>query len=276
MAIKITYREVGTHGPLLMLLHGYGGSVLHWDEMVEDLSRHFRVIIPNLSHLYMSSDKLLFTVQIEVLAEFIRTHYHNEKINLMGTSFGGAIAWGLALQHPQLVQEIFFVNPLIPDPIPHFIVNEIRYFFRLPLTEKATQVLFATPIGKIFLRKIAQIFRDERAEGKLALETLSGRKLQFLASMVANLVWIVRSEDWTHWWGRLNSLPVKNTFIFDKDDALFGPDTYRSFAAHLGSERIVELNGAGHLAIKTRPRLISNIVLEQLTEQNEKTKKEAA
>lgn len=266
MAIKITFREIGTSGPLLILLHGYGGSVLHWDGMTQELSRHFRVIVPNLSHLYMSSDKLLFTVQIEVLAEFIRNHFKNEKVNLVGTSFGGAIAWGLALQHPQLVDEIMFVNPLIPDPTSHFIVNEIRYFFRLPLTEKATQVLLATPIGKIFLRKIAQIFRDERSEGDLALDQLTGRKLQFLAAMVANLVWIVRSEDWKHWLGRMSPLPVKSTFIFDSDDALFSPESYKNFAIHLGSERVVELHGAGHLAIKTRPGLISNIILEQLTE----------
>ncbi|WP_374032377.1 alpha/beta fold hydrolase [Bdellovibrio bacteriovorus] len=93
MSHKITFRERG-QGPLLILLHGYGGSVHHWESIAENLSAHYRVIVPNLSHIYMSSDKLFFTVQIEAVAKFIRENFPGEKVSLAGLSYGGGLCPG--------------------------------------------------------------------------------------------------------------------------------------------------------------------------------------
>lgn len=263
MSHKITYRERG-QGPLLILLHGYGGSVQHWDAIAQTLSSHYRVVVPNLAHIYMSSDKLFFTVQIEVLAKFIRETFPEEKVCVAGLSYGGALAWGLATQHPDLVKKTVLINPMVTDPVRFFLPKELKFFFSIPLNLKSVYLMLSTPMGRTFLKRAAQIFRDERSEGVTSVEHLKGRKLLFVAHMIHHFSWILRSEDWKFWHQKLFNYRGECRLIFDKEDLLFDQEAYKRFAKHIGCEDIIPIEGAGHLAIKTRPDIISQLMLEFL------------
>jgi pimeloyl-ACP methyl ester carboxylesterase len=269
MSHKITFRERG-QGPLLFLLHGYGGSVHHWEACAQELAKNYRVVIPNLSHLFMSTDRIFFTVQVEALAEFIRTHFPNQKVHVAGLSFGGALSWALRLQHPELVEKLILINPMIADPIPSFSLPELRYFFVMPLTSRAIFVLLSTPIGKAFLKRAASIFRDERTEGAGRLDNIKGRKLLFVSHLIYNFAWILRREDWSWWKKKMSESSVTSLLIFDREDLLFKKEVYLKFAQELRCEKIVELTGSGHLAIKSRPETISKAMHEYLSQASEK------
>ncbi|MBC7370289.1 MAG: alpha/beta fold hydrolase [Bdellovibrionaceae bacterium] len=264
MSHKITFRERGK-GPVLLLLHGYGGSVHHWDACASELAKNYRVVIPNLSHLFMSTDRIFFTIQVEALADFIRLHFPNQKVHIAGLSFGGALSWALRLQHPQLIDKLILINPMIADPIPNFSLPELRYFFVVPLTSRAIFILLSTPIGKAFLKRAASIFRDERTEGAGRLELLKGRKLLFVSHLIYNFAWILRREDWQWWKQKMASSSFSSLLIFDREDLLFTKDVYLKFAQELRCEKVVELTGSGHLAIKSRPETISICMHEYLT-----------
>ncbi|NUN06548.1 MAG: alpha/beta hydrolase [Bdellovibrio sp.] len=265
MSHKINYRERG-QGPLLLLLHGYGGSVHHWESVAQSLESQFRVVVPNLSHIYLSTDKIFFTVQIEILAKFIRETFPAEKIIVAGLSYGGALSWGLSLQHPQLVQKMILINPMISDPVRHFLPKELKFFFSIPLNLKSIYLMLATPMGKVFLKRAAQIFRDERSEGTGALESLKGRKLLFVSHMIHHFSWILRSEDWGFWHGKLHNHRGECRLIFDQDDLLFSADSYLKFAAHIGCVDVIALSDAGHIAIKSQPEIIAKLIEEYIRE----------
>ncbi len=152
MSHKITYRERG-QGPLLILLHGYGGSVHHWESIAENLSSQYRVVVPNLTHIYLSSDKLFFTVQIEVLAKFIRDTFPNEKVSIAGLSYGGALSWGLASQHADLVRKVILINPMVTDPIKFFLPKELKFFLLNSTEFKKRLRDVVDSDGKIFFKK---------------------------------------------------------------------------------------------------------------------------
>ncbi|KHD89378.1 MAG: hydrolase [Bdellovibrio sp. ArHS] len=263
MSHKITFRQRG-QGPVLLLLHGYGGSVHHWESVAETLSTSYTVVVPNLSHVYLSSDKLFFTVQVEVLAKFIKEHFPEQKVSVAGLSYGGALAWGLSAQHPGLIQKTILINPMVTDPVKHFLPKELRFFFAVPLNLKSIYVMLSTPMGRLFLKRAAQIFRDERTEGVTAIEHLKGRKLQFVAHMIHHFSWILRSEDWNFWHQRLYTYRGECRLIFDTEDLLFNKDAYQKFAKHIGCDDVVSLTGAGHLAIKTRPDVVAQLMQEFL------------
>ncbi|KYG61633.1 hydrolase [Bdellovibrio bacteriovorus] len=263
MSHKITYRERG-QGPLLLLLHGYGGSVQHWETIAENLSASYRVVTLNLSHIYMSTDKLFFSVQIEAVSKFIRDTFPQEKVSLAGLSYGGALSWGLACQHRDIIDKIILINPMVTDPVKHFLPMELRFFFSLPLNLKSVYVMLATPMGRRFLKRAAQIFRDERSEGNVAVENLKGRKLQFVAHMIHHFSWILRSEDWNFWQQKLTSYDGSCRLIFDKEDMLFSHVAYSKFAHMMGCRDVISITGAGHLAIKTQPEKICSLILEHL------------
>lgn len=263
MSHKITYRQRG-QGPLLILLHGYGGSVTHWDAVSQSLSSEYTVVTLNLSHLYLGTDKLLFAVQVETLAQFILETFPEQKVSVAGLSYGGALAWGLATQYPERISKMVLVNPMVTNPVKHFQLKELRFFFSIPLNLKSIFFMLSTPVGKSFLKKAANIFRQERDEGALGVENLNGRKLQFVAHMIYNFSWILRSEDWNFWHRKLYTYRGDCCIIYDTQDLLFTPEAYRRFAMHIGCEDIVELEGAGHLATKTNPETIAQITTDFL------------
>jgi len=264
MAHKITFRERG-HGPVLILLHGFGGSVHHWEACVEELSKNYRVVVPNLSHLFMSTDRIFFTVQVESIAQFIKTNFPGEKVHVAGLSFGGALAWALSRQRPDLIDRLILINSMVTDPVPKFSLPELRYFFVMPMNSRAIYVLLSTPIGKAFLKRAAMIFRDERSGGVGRLDTLKGRRLLFVSHLIFNFSWMLRREDW-HWWKqKIEKTEFPCLFIYDREDLLFSKDVYLKFAEELRAEKLVELNGAGHLAIKSRPELICRAIHQYLS-----------
>lgn len=268
MSHKVTFRERG-QGPILILLHGFGGSVHHWSACVEELAKYYRVVVPNLSHLFMSTDRIFFTVQVETLAQFIRHNFPGEKVSIAGLSFGAALTWALSRQHPDLLEKMVLINPLVPDPVPLFRLPELRYFFVMPLQSRSIYVLLSTPIGKAFLRRAAMIFRDERSGGMGRLELLKGRRLLFISHLIYNFSWMLRKEDWQWWKSKIENTSFPCLMIFDREDLLFSKETYLNFAALLRAEKIVELTGAGHLAIKSRPETIAQAIHQFLQNSKE-------
>ncbi len=258
---KITFREKG-QGPLLLLLHGYGGTPQHWEAVAEFLCSDFRVITLNLSHIYMSSDKLLFSTQIQCLIRFLEENFPKERVHVAGLSFGGALAWGLASRRPDLVDKLILINPLVTHPVQHFLPKELRFFFSLPMTLNSIYLMLRTPMGQGFLKRSAEIFRDERRQGALAMEKLSGRKLMFVSSLIHHFSWILRSEDWDAWEKRLSQYRGESLLVFDKKDLLFSQESYQKFAQRIGCHRVHPLDGAGHLATKNQPQEIAAMTLD--------------
>lgn len=265
MTHKITYREQGS-GPILVLLHGYGGSVHHWEGCAKELAKHYRVVVPNLSHLFLSTDRIFFTVQVETLALFIKTYFPGEKVHVAGLSFGGALGWALQQQHPEMVERLVLINPLIADPVPSFRLPELRYFFVMPLNSRSIYMLLSTPIGKAFLKRAAAIFRDERVEGEGRLDNLKGRKLLFVSHLIYNFSWILRREDWSWWKTKMAQNPSHSLMIYDCEDLLFDRETYKKFSEELQCNKVVELTGAGHIAIKSRPETIAKLIHDYLSQ----------
>lgn len=275
MPIKINFRQYGD-GPVLILLHGYGGSVLHWDGMVAHLKEKYTVVVPNLTHIYMGSTKLHFAVQIEHIYEFIRTQFPNQKVKVAGISYGAAMAWGISVNHPDLVDQLVLINPLMPNPIVNFRLVEMKYFFKVPLTLKTAQVLLATPIGKAFLKRSAKIFRDDGDIQVERLERLKGKKLHFVAYMISNFVEILRGEEWKIWEKKLSSITAPICYIYDKDDLLFTHYAYQNFETLIKPECTHELTGVGHTAIKSRPGRISVLMLDFFEKKYERKSEQIA
>lgn len=269
MAHKITFRERG-QGPILVLLHGFGGSVHHWESCADELSKHYRVVVPNLSHLFMSTDRIFFTIQVETIAQFLKTNFPGQKVNIAGLSFGGALTWALSRHHPELIEKIILINPVVADPISAFTLPELRYFFVMPMNSRSIYVLLSTPIGKAFLKRAAMIFRDERSGGVGRLDTLKGRRLLFVSHLIYNFAWMLRREDWMYWRDKIALTQFPCLMIFDREDLLFSKDVYLKFAQELRAEKVVELTGAGHLAIKSRPETISKAIHDYLSSAAEK------
>jgi pimeloyl-ACP methyl ester carboxylesterase len=262
---KIAFREVG-EGPLLIVLHGYAGSVLHWNPVVEELKSHYRVIIPNLTHLYSGKTQWTFSQQIEILAEFIQTYFPRQKAHWAGISYGGALLWGMALKHPELVDKTIFINPMPPAPVEHFRIPILKSFFRLPMNLQSIYMVLRTPMGRFFLRRAAQVFRTEKTDFLGRIDSLHGRKLLLVCHVIYKFAWIVKSENWGLWKSRLESWTAPSLLIYDSEDPLFEPKTYHRFQDLIGCDFVYELENAGHIAIEKQGVKIAGLIFTYLSD----------
>lgn len=95
---KIYYEERGTGSPLL-LLHGLGGSSKDWEFNAEYLENNHRLLmldIPGFGKSHIQNDYSITHLALSISQALNALSI--DKINIVGFSFGGAIALELATQ----------------------------------------------------------------------------------------------------------------------------------------------------------------------------------
>ena len=125
--IRLACRGAGTGRPRVMLLHGFPEAAFVWDEVLQLLAPHAAAVAPNLRGFVGSSAppelsayraKLLVgdvAAAIEALGaplDLLVAHY-----------WGGALAWNLAAQRPELMRRLLIIN----SPHPATFLRELRH-----------------------------------------------------------------------------------------------------------------------------------------------------
>jgi 2-hydroxymuconate-semialdehyde hydrolase len=107
--IKTNYHDVGEGEPVV-LIHGSGPGVTAWANWrftLPELSRSFRVLAPDMygfGYTEFPSEPIRdMKVWIDHLVSFLDT-MKLERVNLIGNSFGGALALAFLIAHPDRVK----------------------------------------------------------------------------------------------------------------------------------------------------------------------------
>lgn len=113
--VKLHYEELG-EGPVVILLHGIGASLVTWRRLVPLLAKHYRVICVDLPGFGRSSkfpkrDHGL-DAQADTLIEFCRLLSIKEA-SLVGSSMGGAIALWMGLKAHKMFHRIVVLAPAV-------------------------------------------------------------------------------------------------------------------------------------------------------------------
>jgi pimeloyl-ACP methyl ester carboxylesterase len=136
-------------GPLMLFLHGFPEYWAMWRPMLEHFGdRGYRAVAPDLRG-YNLSDKPPAVeayrakhLMADVLA--LAARYTKDKFVLVAHDWGGAVAWGVAIAHPQRLAKLVMVN----SPHPYLFwrelcnnpaqqkASEYMRFFRLPNAER--------------------------------------------------------------------------------------------------------------------------------------------
>jgi pimeloyl-ACP methyl ester carboxylesterase len=107
----VTYAEMGS-GPVLLLIHGMGGSYENWEEVINPLARHYTVIAPDLPGHGRSAPGA-GDYSIGALAASLRDlliALGHDSATLVGHSLGGGIAMQLAYQFPEFTERLVLVS----------------------------------------------------------------------------------------------------------------------------------------------------------------------
>lgn len=118
--LTISYMEKGDPSKeLLVLIHGNVSSNLFYLGNIEELSKEFYVIAPDLRG-YGFTQKLPIEasqglkVWSEDIRDFLKVLNINKKPHLLGWSMGGGIVMQYAIDYPSEVSSLTLINPLSP------------------------------------------------------------------------------------------------------------------------------------------------------------------
>ncbi len=108
---EVTYAEAGS-GPVLLLIHGMGGTFENWELVIELLARHNTVVAPDLPG-HGASAPGAGDYSIGALAAGLRDlliALGHDRATLVGHSLGGGIAMQFAYQFPEITERLVLVS----------------------------------------------------------------------------------------------------------------------------------------------------------------------
>lgn len=118
----VYWKDYGGSGPLVVMVHGLGGSIATWDAVGPRLTDDARITALDLPGFGLSPPAKDWTLEThrDAVALFIEA-FDAGPVILMGNSMGGLVSEMVASEYPKLVDMQVLVSPATPPrfPDPH-------------------------------------------------------------------------------------------------------------------------------------------------------------
>ncbi|MDQ6681352.1 MAG: alpha/beta fold hydrolase [Pseudomonadota bacterium] len=127
--ITLSCRAAGRSGlPVLLFLHGFPEAAFIWDELMAHFCDRYRCIAPNLRGFEKSSspddvDAYRAKHLVADIAALIDQQAGGRVEALIAHDWGGAVAWNLAAQRPEMLKRLIIVN----SPHPATLLRELQH-----------------------------------------------------------------------------------------------------------------------------------------------------
>lgn len=275
--IRIHYVTAGK-GPLVVLLHGFPEFWYAWRRQIPALAQHFQVVVPDLRG-YGDTERppnisdYKPSVLVKDLVGLIRGLGH-EKAHIIGHDWGGAIAWGTAMEHPELIDRLVVLNcphPVVFKRALRSNFQQIKkswyvFFFQIPyfpeLLFKMNPKRF---VEKVFrenaIRKEA--FSDEDLECyRRALEEPGAYEaaLNYYRAAFSKS----SKEDPG---AKKEKIAAPTLLIWAEDDAALGKELTHEMASFFsGPFKIHYVPHCSHWVNEEQPELVNQLILQFLSE----------
>jgi pimeloyl-ACP methyl ester carboxylesterase len=256
--LKVHYRVEG-QGPDILLLHGWMSSRRMWAHFSSSLAathRCWSLDLPGCGDSDKPADDWYSIPNYTaVLREFLHA-VGLRRAHVVGHSMGGMIALDLAAAHPEAVERLVVINPVVtgrarPRPLVHLNLNHGRPLIDLTLrlSPKLVQPVLSHPLGERLPMRVKHFRR--RTE-----DFFKGTPDSVLGSGRATLTYDVAP--------RLAHITAPTLVIVGSRDAVVPSSEGQLVAKRILGSRLAVLR-AGHLVTDERPAETLRLVQEFLT-----------
>ncbi len=254
--VELYYREVGNGTPVI-LLHGLTLSGLMWTPQIVELSKNFRVIIPDLrghgkssvpDHGYSFHN---YAIDIKNLFDYINL----QKAHIIGLSLGGAIATEFSVAFPESVLSAIIISSMPPYFEPDDIWVQTLSNFRkvrdeFGLNYAVENALLKEPIfGKI------NIGINDWMNLKKAINQFAGKPMDSDFSGQKDSVRIFQS---------LPALDIPFLIMTGENDYKTFIEASESLSEAMPNSKRVIIKDSGHLCTMEKPKEVNSEILNFL------------
>ncbi len=249
--LVIHYRDEGT-GPTLVLLHGVASSLHTWDDWVERLAPHYRILridLPGhgLTGLDPTVERYEIAYMIDKLEKFLNK-LSIDDIYLAGNSLGGYISWNYALHRPDRVKKMVLLDAAgFPQDMP-FIMN----FTALPVIGEIAGV--AMP--KIFVdMNINAAFGDsDKVTDELQQRYFDLTMRQGNREALVNVFRTMKEQSQNpHLGDRVKEITIPTLLMWGDQDEWVPLEIMQQFHQALANSQTIVYEGVGHMPMEELP-----------------------
>ena len=243
-------------GRPIVLVHGFPLDHSIWEGQIAELARHGRVIAPDLRG-FGASEVSPGTVAIEQFADDLDAMLNvlgiTEPIVLVGLSMGGYVAFEFWEKHRAWLRGIVLCDSRAAADTPEAAAGRLATADRVE--REGTQVL----VDSMLPRMLAPETHESRPDvvERLRRMILSGNA----PGLAAAARGLAGRSDFTSW---LPHIDCPTLLVVGKQDAISTPAEMSAVAAAIPGARLVEIDGAGHMAPLEKPAEVSAALLEFL------------
>lgn len=262
---RIAYLDRG-EGPVLMLVHGLGGSIWQWEYQQIPLSETHRVITLDLLGSGLS-DKPDIEYRPNEMVEFFRNFMDAlgiQRATLIGNSMGAAIVVGMALTHPERVDRLVLISGM-----PKGVRSKLGSTFIKSAVESRAPIWLAVLANWLAGRWLTEsVLKEAVYDPKLLTPAVLERAHQnrkqpgFLPSLIK----LARNLPlWEEGFAlRLGEIKQKTLVVWGAEDRIFPSDVARELHATIPGSSLAIVPDAGHIPQWEKPEAVNRILLEFL------------
>lgn len=110
--LSVHYKREG-RGPVILLLHSSGSSLLGFDQLTQRLAGDFEIVRLDLPGFGLTGPRADRDYRISTYVAFVARFmsvFALERFSIAGSSLGGNIAWNFAIDHPDRVDALILMN----------------------------------------------------------------------------------------------------------------------------------------------------------------------
>ncbi len=142
--IRLHYVREGNGKTLIVLLHGWPEFWYSWKHQIQALKSEYTVVAPDLRGFNLSDKPkdLKAYLQSEVAKDIVALveKLGFSKAVIVGHDWGGAVAWHLAINYPEIVEKLIVMNCPHPGIFKKHLTSNLKqilrsaymFFFQIP------------------------------------------------------------------------------------------------------------------------------------------------
>jgi 3-oxoadipate enol-lactonase len=248
--VRFRVADEGT-GPVLLLVHGFPLDHTMWSAQIEEFSKSYRVIAPDLRG-FGGSDGGLYSTSMERyaddMAELLEALAADRPITFCGLSMGGYIAWQFAERYSYWLGRLILCDTRSIADSPEAASNRLR--MANIVMEKGPEPIAVTMMPNLFS------VTNERNQPivdrvrKMVMEN----NPQAIAAALRGMA--VRPDVSS----RLPGLNVPSLVIVGERDVISPPAEMKAIADALPQSRFVQIPDAGHMAPMENPTEVNRAI----------------
>lgn len=243
----IHYYDVGS-GPVLVLLHGIGGSAKSWGNVMGPLSTMHRVLVMDQIG-FGASDKpnIEYRIQtyVDFLGEFLRQH-NIEQFILAGISLGGWIA-------AQYAYQALHSNRCVHNlPIPSKLLLCNAAGIRQEFPSNLLEGMLPGSVAAMESSLRAEVYDQSLINCEVVRD-------RFVSRLTANDGIAVRSlvssfSESTEWLdNKLHAIGIPTLVVWGMEDRIMPIQHGRNFAAGIPDAELATIEHCGHEILREKP-----------------------